>query len=186
MPAEPRTAAPGAICPPVPALPGDSDATVGGFARVDGIPGESPSRGHRDEIDIVTLRWCVTNQSDPGGGGGAGRAVVDGVVIGKHTDLATVPLVEACATGRHIERVVITLERGFVPRFRFLTIELEDVVVTRVNSSWSGGRPDEEVSLGFNRICWEYRRAPGAGAVRFCFDLSAGQLVEAPEDVVDG
>ena len=44
----------------------------------------------------------------------AGRAggVVDGVVIGKHTDLATVPLVEACATGRHIERVVITLERG--------------------------------------------------------------------------
>jgi hypothetical protein len=83
-------------------------------------------------------------------------------------------------------QVVITLERGAKPPFRFLTVELEDVIVTRVNSSWSGGLPDEEVSLGFNRICWEYRRAPGAAAVRFCFDLSAGQLVEAPEDVVDG
>jgi type VI secretion system secreted protein Hcp len=126
-PAEPRSAAPGAICPPVPDLPG---------------------------------------------GGGAGRAVVDGVVIGKHTDLATVPLVEACATGRHIERAVITLERGGLVRFRFLVVELEDVVVTRVNSSWSGGLPDEEVSLGFNRICWEYRRSRGADAVRFCFDVS--------------
>jgi type VI secretion system secreted protein Hcp len=98
--------------------------------------------------------------------------VFDGVVIGKHTDLATVPLVEACATGRHIERVLITLDRGFLPRFRFLAVELEDVVVTRVNSSWSGDLPDEEVSLGFNRVCWEYRRAAGAGAVRFCFEVS--------------
>jgi type VI protein secretion system component Hcp len=84
--------------------------------------------------------------------------------------LATVPLVEACATGRHIQRAVITLERGAKPPFRFLTVELEDVIVTRVNSSWSGGLPDEEVSLGFNRICWEYRRGPGAAAARFCFD----------------
>ena len=104
MPAEPRTAAPGAICPPVPDPPG-GDATVSGFARVDG-------------------------------------------------------------------QVVITLERGAKPPFRFLTVELEDVIVTRVNSSWSGGLPDEEVSLGFNRVCWEYRRGPGAAAVRFCFDVS--------------
>jgi type VI protein secretion system component Hcp len=50
-------------------------------------------------------------------------------------------------------------------------VELEDVIVTRVNSSWSGGLPDEEVALSFNRICWEYRRGPGAAVVRFCFDV---------------
>jgi Type VI secretion system effector, Hcp len=94
--ADPRTAAPGALCPPVPDLPG-GQASVSGFADVDGIPGESTAAGHRDEIDIVTLHWCVTNETGPpgGGGGGAGRAELDGVVIGKHTDLATVPLVEA-------------------------------------------------------------------------------------------
>jgi type VI protein secretion system component Hcp len=105
-------AAPGAICPPVPALPG-GQATVDGFADIDGIPGESVAKGHEHQVDIVTLHWCVTSEQGGGsGGGGAGRARFDGVVIGKHTDLATVPLVEACATGRHIERVVITLERG--------------------------------------------------------------------------
>jgi type VI secretion system secreted protein Hcp len=170
-PADPETAAPGAICPPVPALPG-GQATVSGFADVDGIPGESTGAGHRDEIDIVTLHWCVTHETGGGGGGGgAGRAVVDGVVVGKHTDLATVPLVEAAATGRHIQRAVITLERGGRQAFPFLVVELEEVVVTRVNASWSGGLPDEEVSFGFGRICWEYRRGPGATPVRFCFDL---------------
>jgi type VI secretion system secreted protein Hcp len=169
-PCDPRTAAPGAICPPVPDLPG-GQATVSGFAEVDGIPGESTVKGHENEIDVVTLHWCVTNQTDPSGGGSAGKAVLDGVVIGKHTDLATVPLVRAAATGQHIERVVITLERGAKPPFAFLVIELEDVVVTRVNSSWDGGLPDEEVAFGFGQICWEYRRSPSASPVRFCFDL---------------
>jgi hypothetical protein len=48
------------------------------------------------------------------------------------------------------------------------------VVVTRVNFSWSGGMPDEEVALGFGKICWEYRRSPAASPVRFCFDLRSG------------
>jgi type VI secretion system secreted protein Hcp len=169
--ADPRSAAPGAICPPVPDLPG-GQANVSGFAEVDGIPGESAAVGHKDEIDIVTLHWCVTNQTGTGGGGGgAGKAVFDGVVIGKHTDLATVPLVEAAATGQHIERVVITLERRAKPAFPFLVVELEEVVVTRVSSSWSGGLPDEEVAFGFGKVCWEYRRSPTASPVRFCFDL---------------
>jgi type VI secretion system (T6SS) effector Hcp len=60
---------PGAICPPVPDLPG-GQATVSGFADVDGIPGESAAKGHENEIDIVTLHWCVTNQTGGGGGGG--------------------------------------------------------------------------------------------------------------------
>jgi type VI secretion system secreted protein Hcp len=168
-PADPRAAAPGAICPPVPDLPG-GNATVNGFADVDGVPGESVAKGHENEIDVVTLHWCVTIETGTGGGG-AGRAGFDGVVIGKHTDLATVPLVEAAATGRHIERVVITLERAARPAFAFLVVELEDVLVTRVNSSWSGGLPDEEVAFAFGRVCWEYRRSPTASPVRFCFDL---------------
>ena len=85
-------AAPGAICPPVPGLPG-GQATVAGFADINGIPGESVTKGHEHQVDIVTLHWCVTSQQGggSGGGGGAGRASFDGVVTGKHTDLATVP-----------------------------------------------------------------------------------------------
>jgi type VI protein secretion system component Hcp len=87
--------------------------------------------------------------------------------------VATVPLVEAAATGQHIERVVITLERRAKPAFPFLVVELEEVVATRVSSSWTGGLPDEEVAFGFGKVCWEYRRSPTASPVRFCFDLRA-------------
>jgi hypothetical protein len=65
-------------------------------------------------------------------------------------------------------------ERGAKLAFPFLVVELENVVVTRMNASWSGGMPDEEVSLGFGKVCWEYRRSPAASPVRFCFDLRSG------------
>ena len=42
-PADATPAAPGAICPPVPTLPG-GQATVSGFADIDGIPRESVTR----------------------------------------------------------------------------------------------------------------------------------------------
>jgi type VI protein secretion system component Hcp len=71
--------------------------------------------------------------------------------------------------------VVIALERGAKPAFAFLVVELEDVVVTRVNSSWSGGLLDEEVAFGFGKVCWEYRRASTAAPVRFCFDLGSNR-----------
>jgi len=77
----------------------------------------------------------------------------------------------------------ISLAKAF-PSLRVDGID-SDVIVTRVNSSWSGGLPDEEVSLGFNRICWEYRRGPGR-ARSASASTSAAELVEAPEDVVDG
>jgi type VI secretion system secreted protein Hcp len=103
------------------------------------------------------------------------RAAISNIVLGKHTDLATVPLVQAAATGRHLQTAVITLERGGQQPFAFLTIELEDVTVTRVNSSWRGNQPDEEVSLAFAEACWEYRSQDATGGVgatrRFCFDL---------------
>jgi type VI secretion system secreted protein Hcp len=152
---------------------------VDAFADIDGIPGESVNARHADEIDVFSLSWCITNSGTIGGGGGAGRATFDNIVLGKHTDLATVPLVEAAATGRRIPNAVVTLERGGATPFAFLVIELEDVLVTRVNSGWEGNQPDEQVSLAFAEVCWEYRSQDATGGVgetrRFCFDVVGNQ-----------
>jgi hypothetical protein len=120
----PTTGAPGAICPPVPDLSGGR-GRVDAFAAIDGIPGESVNARHADEIDVFSLSWCVTNAGGVGGGGGAARPTFDNIVLGKHTDLATVPLVEAAATGRQIDNAVITLERAGATPFAFLTIARE-------------------------------------------------------------
>jgi type VI secretion system secreted protein Hcp len=175
----PTTGAPGAICPPVPDLPGGR-GRVDAFADIDGIPGESVNARHADEIDVFSLSWCVTNAGNVGGGGGAGRPTFDNLVLGKHTDLATVPLVEAVATGQQIQNAVITLERAGATPFAFLVIELQDVLVTRVNSGWEGNQPDEQVSLAFGEACWEYRSQDATGGVgetrRFCVDAQGNQV----------
>lgn len=167
-------AAPNALCPDVPDLRGP-DSGVDGFARIAGIPGESTDAAHADQIDIVTLTTCVTQTggSGGGGGGGAGRPVLDDVVIGKHADRATPLLLSAVATGRHIQDAEIALVRSG-QRFTFLRIRLQDVVVTRVNSNWLAGSPDEQVALGYASICWDYfpqnrDGSPGA-AITACAD----------------
>jgi type VI secretion system secreted protein Hcp len=174
----PTTGAPGAICPPVPDLSGGR-GRVDAFADIDGIPGESVNARHADEIDVFSLSWCVTNAGNVGGGG-AGRPTFDNLVLGKHTDLATVPLVEAAATGQQIQNAVITLERAGATPFAFLVIELQDVLVTRVNSGWEGNQPDEQVSLAFGEACWEYRSQDATGGVgetrRFCVDAQGNQV----------
>ncbi len=72
-------------------------------------------------------------------------------------------------------RKTITLERGGATPFAFLVIELEDVRVTRVNSGWEGNQPDEQVSLAFAEVCWEYRSQDATGGVgetrRFCSEV---------------
>jgi type VI secretion system secreted protein Hcp len=175
----PTTGAPGAICPPVPDLSG-GQGRVDAFADIDGIPGESVNARHADEIDVFSLSWCVTNADNVGGGGGAGRPTFDNLVLGKHTDLATVPLIEAVATGQQIQDAVITLERAGATPFAFLVIELQDVLVTRVNSGWEGNQPDEQVSLAFGEACWEYRSQDATGGVgetrRFCVDAQGNQV----------
>jgi type VI secretion system secreted protein Hcp len=175
----PTTGAPGAICPPVPD-PSGGRGRVDAFADIDGIPGDSVNARHADEIDVFSLNWCVTNAGNVGGGGGAGRPTFDNLVLGKHTDLATVPLVEAAATGQQIQNAVITLERAGATPFAFLVIELQDVLVTRVNSGWEGNQPDEQVSLAFGEACWEYRSQDATGGVgetrRFCVDAQGNQV----------
>ena len=109
---------------------------------------------------MFSLSRCVTNSGTVGGGGGgAGRATFDNIVLGKHTGLATVPLVEAAATGRRIEDAVITLERAGATPFAFLVIDLQDV---------------------FAEVCWEYRSQDATGGVgetrRFCFDAAGNQV----------
>ena len=45
------------------------------FLKIDGIPGESTDVNHKDEIDVLSWSWGVTQTGGSGGGGGgAGKA----------------------------------------------------------------------------------------------------------------
>src|SRR5688500_8350275 len=143
------------------------------FLKLDGIDGESTTKGHEKEIRVLSYDQSIdsTVPSGGGGGGGAGKATFSGVRIRKLLDTASIPIALACASGVHIVNARLAFRRG--PK-DFYVVALEDVVVTHVGQcattgiqsplafetlgkSPAGGALLEEVTLHFGKIRWEYR-----------------------------
>ena len=99
------------------------------FLKLDGIEGESTTKGHDKEIEVLSydesLDASVIREGS-GGGGGAGKSTFSGVRIRKLLDTASIPIALACATGLHIASARIALRRPSPP-LDFYVVTLEDV-----------------------------------------------------------
>ena len=71
------------------------------FAKIGDIKGESLDAKHKDEIEVLSFSWGVSNagSSSSGGGCGAGKATFQDLSIVHGIDEATPALLKACATG---------------------------------------------------------------------------------------
>jgi len=60
------------------------------FAKIGDIKGESVDSKHKDEIEVLSFSWGVTNPGSisPGGGGGAGKATFQDLTIVHNIDKA--------------------------------------------------------------------------------------------------
>jgi len=143
------------------------------FLKLDGIEGESTTKGHEKEIEVVSYDQSIdsTAPSGGGGGGGAGKATFSGVRFRKQLDTASIPIALACASGVHIASARFAFRRAPLD---FYLVALEDVVVTHAGQcatsdvqsplafetlakSPAGAALLEEVTLHFGKIRWEYR-----------------------------
>jgi type VI secretion system secreted protein Hcp len=143
------------------------------FLKLDGIDGESTTKGHEKEIEVVSYDQSIdsTVPSGGGGGGGAGKATFSGVRIRKLLDTASIPIALACASGVHIASARFAFRRAPLD---FYVVALEDVIVTHAGQcattgsqaplefetlakSSPGAALLEEVTLHFGKIRWEYR-----------------------------
>ena len=146
------------------------------FLKLDGIDGESTTKGHEKEIEVVSYDQAIdsTVPSSGGAGGGAGKSTFSGVRIRKLLDTASIPIALACASGLHIQSARLAFRRSNPPLDLYV-VALEDVVVTHAGQcattgiqfplafetlakSPAGAALLEEVTLHFAKIRWEYRR----------------------------
>ena len=68
------------------------------FLKLDGIDGESTTKGHEKEIKVLSYDQSIDSTVPAGGGGGgAGKATFSGVRIRKLLDTASIPIALACA-----------------------------------------------------------------------------------------
>jgi type VI secretion system secreted protein Hcp len=138
------------------------------FLKVDGIKGESKDAKHKDEIDVLSWSWGMASPPPPaggGGGGGAGKVSFQDVSIGKRIDAATPPLMLSCASGQHIKSALLTARKAGAASPEYLTIKMDDVLVTSVAVGEPGpqGGGTETVTLNFGKVALDYFPQKAAG-----------------------
>jgi type VI secretion system secreted protein Hcp len=154
------------------------------FAKLGDIKGESIDEKHKDEIEVLSWSWGVSNTGAAGGfkgagtGAGAGRPSFHDLSFTHKIDKASPVLMQACATGVHLKEATITHRKAGKGQQEFLIFKLNDVIVTAVDESESGdGNGIENVSLAFSKVAVEYRpqKADGSldASVFFKYDIKA-------------
>jgi type VI secretion system secreted protein Hcp len=128
------------------------------FLKVDGIEGEATDVNHKDEIEVVSWSLGVEQPAapPPGSGGASGRARIGDLAVVKYVDKASPHLFRRCVKGTHIPTVALAQRKSGAGNVHFLTITLNEVLVTRMNDASDGGRPTESVSFSFGKVTYTY------------------------------
>ena len=153
------------------------------FAKIGDIKGESTDSKHKDEIDIMSFSWGMSNtaSSASGGGGGAGKVQFQDFHFTTNTNKSSPKLFLACATGEHIKEATITVLRPGENRQQYIVIKMNDVLISSYQTGGSSGadRPTDQVSMAFAKIEYSYtpQRADGSldAAVTEGWDLKANK-----------
>jgi type VI secretion system secreted protein Hcp len=156
------------------------------FAKLGDIKGESLDSKHKDEIEVLSYSWGVTNAGSMshGSGGGEGKATFHDLSFVHKIDKASPVLMQACATGVHIKEATITHRKAGKEQHEYLIVKMNDIIITGVTHSGAAGQPDtgsEMVTLSFAKVDLEYKPQNANGSlgagVSFKFDLKANKTL---------
>src|SRR5438045_2751099 len=145
-------------------------AHVDYFLKIDGVPGESADSKHKDEIDLESWSWGVSQGGTMsfGGGGGAGKASFQDFHFVMKANKATPKLMLACASGEHIKKAVLTCRKAGKDQQEFLKITLSDLLVSSYQTGGSGHGdivPTDQISINFAKIEFEYKPQKADGSL---------------------
>jgi type VI secretion system secreted protein Hcp len=163
------------------------------FLKLDGIQGESQDDKHKNEIEVLSFSFGMTNAASSalGGGGGSGKVLVHDVVVIKHVDKSSPKVWEACNSGKHISSAILYCRKQGGSQQEYFKITMSDVLVSGHDTmsgapigrrQWdpvrnaSGGTPaaaasvapavpipTEHVRFNFSKIEWEYKEQDSKG-----------------------
>ena len=153
------------------------------FAKIGDIKGESLDSKHKDEVEVLSWSWGVTNPGTigRGSGGGTGKASFNDFNFTHHVDKATAVLLKACATGEHIKEATITVRKAGKGQQEFLIIKMSDVIITGVAPSGvgDGAATAEHVALQFSKVDLEYKPQKADGSLdaglHFKYDIKGNK-----------
>ncbi len=138
------------------------------FLKLGDIAGESKDKSHLGEIDVLAWSWGASNSGTfhVGGGGGAGKAMVQDLSITKWVDLASTEIFLATCNGKHFPEATLVVRKAGETPLEYLIIKMTEVLVTSYSTGGSGGedRLTENVTLNFAKVQLSYKEQAPKGA----------------------
>lgn len=151
------------------------------FIKIGDIKGESHDEKHKDEIDVLSWSWGMTQSGSmhAGGGGGSGKADVHDITFTKWVDKSTPNLMRTCCNGAPIKDAILVVRKAGKNPLEYITIKMENVIITSVSTGGSGGEDQltENVTLNFAKVKYAYQEQDAAtggkkgGAVEMGWDM---------------
>src|SRR5687767_7746361 len=110
------------------------------------IKGESTDSGHAGQIELLAWSHGVSQPTSPvrstAGSGTVERANHQDLSLSKYVDISSTDLLKHCWAGTHFAKMTIAQYRSAGNEGKdveFLTVELEDVVISSYSISAGGG-----------------------------------------------
>jgi type VI secretion system secreted protein Hcp len=136
---------------------------MAGFAKIQGIDGESTDKNHDGWINIESISNPIS-RSIPDGAVDQERArgstTLGDMVLSRPLDKSSVKLAAACAQGNFYDEVEIHLTTQIKKEEKpFLKYKLKNAIITSYNISGGASgnpQPSEMITLNFTKIEWEY------------------------------
>ena len=153
------------------------------FLKLGDIKGESQDSKHKDEIELLSWSWGVTQGGTMafGGGGGEGKASFSDFTLTHKVDKATPNLMKACATLDHIKEATVTQRKAGKEQQEYLIFKMTDIIITGVHPAGhdGDGGPTENVSLQCAKVDMEYKPQKQDGSldagVHFKYDIKGNK-----------
>lgn len=150
------------------------------FLEIDGIKGESRDAKRKENIDVLAWSWGLSQSGSAqiGEGSGAGKVNIQDISFTKYIDASSADLMYACASGKHLKSAKLVVRKAGENPLEYLTISLENLIVSSVSTGGSGGeeRLTENVTLNFAKCKTEYwtQGDKGAKGKNFNFGWDVG------------
>lgn len=156
-------------------------AAVDYFLKIEGIEGESATKGHEKEIALDSVTFGVANTASVTvtGGAGAGKASLSDMLSATKLSKASPKLYLTAATGARIPSVQLSVRRS-ANTFDFYTVKLSEVVISGVQTQGKSGEvPSETVTMTYSKAVWTYTPTTTKGTadspISTTFDLKTNK-----------
>lgn len=148
------------------------------YLKLDSYQGEASAEKYKDQIEVLSWTWGLTQSGSAHHGSGTGTAgvTVGDVSIVKFVDKATPNLVKLCCSGLFFKEATLTVCKAGTEPVPYLQLVLQEGLVSSVNSGGIG--PEERLieTVSFNFKIFKLTYTPQK-------DGKAGAAVPAGWDI---